>query len=734
MPRTGAPRLKRSASPPTRLSLPIGTYQIVGLILTAISVLALIGLATGDGIVAGALGGALAELFGRPAWLSVFVLLAIGVAAFASGFTSVRLVSAPIVLIAVVFVSALSGLTHLVTGLGAEQSGPTGGGILGRAVGWNMVVALGYPGAYAVLIILIVLVLAFALLRPGPGLGYVAALGRFVIEGARSIRRLAVAAAVRLEARLRTLEGAADKSANASPSRKRDTANEAAAGKWQQAPLIKVKSPPVQSAAEEQGAAEDESDQEDAGGWRLPALDLLDQPNRSRRVTDDEIAENAALIESTLASFNIEARVPEAIPGPVVTQYCVSPGSGVKVARITALANDLALALSAKSIRVEAPVPGRPFVGLEFPNRKPATVTLRELAESPEYQSMDAPLRLLLGKTVADDARIDTLSTMPHLLIAGSTGAGKSVFLNSLILSLLFQHHPDELRLILVDPKMVELVAFNDIPHLMMPVVVRPDEVVNVLAWASREMGLRYKTLSDAGYRNLQSYNKDAATEGRERMPFIVIIVDELADLMMTASAEVERHLCRLAQMARAVGIHLIIATQRPSVDVLTGLIKANFPTRVAFMVSSQVDSRTILDSAGAERLVGRGDMLYSSSESSRSVRLQGAHPSDSEIRKVVKFWAKQGELAQITPEEVAAAAQEPDESELELYEEAADIVRQHSFASAALLQRELQIGNKLARRLIDILEQQGLIGPPIEGRPSREVLTQGVLEPEEVA
>ncbi|MCY4109540.1 MAG: FtsK/SpoIIIE domain-containing protein, partial [Chloroflexi bacterium] len=338
------------------------------------------------------------------------------------------------------------------------------------------------------------------------------------------------------------------------------------------------------------------------------------------------------------------------------------------------------------------------------------------------------------GKTVADGAQVDTRSEMPPLLIAGSTGAGKSVFLNSVILSLLFQHHPDELRLILIDPKMVELVAFNDIPHLMMPVVVRPDEVVNVLAWASREMGLRYKTLSDTGYRNLQSYNQDAEAEGREKMPYIVVIVDELADLMMTASADVERHLCRLAQMARAVGIHLIIATQRPSVDVLTGLIKANFPTRVAFMVSSQVDSRTILDSAGAERLVGRGDMLYSSSESSRSVRLQGAYSSDSEIKKVVKFWAKQGDLARITPEEVAAAAEEPDESELEMFEEAADIVRQHSFASAALLQRELQIGNKLARRLIEMLERQGLVGPPIEGRPSREVLTQGVLEPEEVA
>ena len=733
MPKTGSPRLKRSTSTPARLSLPIGTYQIVGLVLSVISVLALIGLATDDGIVAGAVGGALAELFGRPAWLSVFVLLAIGVTTFASGFTKVRLVSAPVVAIAVVFVSALSGLTHLATGLGAQQSGPTGGGILGRAVGWNMVVALGYPGAYTVLIILIVLVLAFALLRPGPGLGYVAALGRFVIEVSRSIRRLAVATAVRLEARLRALEKYRGKSTNA-PSGKRGAATKVKEDNWKQAPLIKVKSPPVQPADEKQGTAEEESEAEDAGRWRLPPFDLLDQPNRSRGVTDDEIAENAAVIESTLASFNVEARVQEAIPGPVVTQYCVSPGSGVKVARITGLANDLALALSAKSIRVEAPVPGRPFVGLEFPNRKPSTVTLRELMESEEYQSMDAPLRLLVGKTVADDAKIDTLSTMPHLLIAGSTGAGKSVFLNSAILSLLFQHHPDELRLILIDPKMVELVAFNDIPHLMMPVVVRPDEVVDVLAWASREMGLRYKTLSEAGYRNLQSYNKDAETEGREKMPFIVIIVDELADLMMTASADVERHLCRLAQMARAVGIHLIIATQRPSVDVLTGLIKANFPTRIAFMVSSQVDSRTILDSAGAERLVGRGDMLYSSSESSRSVRLQGANSSDSEIKKVVKFWAKQGDLARLTPEEVAAAAEEPDESELELFEEAADIVRQHSFASAALLQRELQIGNKLARRLIEMLERQGLVGPPIEGRPSREVLTQGVLEPEEVA
>ncbi len=734
MPRSGGPRLKRPASSMPRSALPIGIYHIVGLALTVIAVLALIGLATGDGVVAGAVGGALAALFGRPAWLAVFVLLAIGIATFVAGFTPLRLVSASTVLMAVIFVSALSGLTHLATGLAAEPSGSTGGGFLGRAVGWNMVVALGYSGAYAVLFILIVFGLAFALLRPRPGLRYVGALGRIVIEGLRSIRRLAGSTARRFEVRRPATDSTPALSDKASPPKQNQASENGTVENWQQAPLIKVKLSPSPAEVQKQEVADSDSGKETSQGrWQLPPLELLDKPSRTGRVTDAEIAENASLIESTLASFNIEANVREAIPGPVVTQYCLSPGSGVKVAKISALANDLALALSAKSIRIEAPVPGRPFVGLEIPNRDPATVTLRELAESEEYQSMDASLRVLLGKTVADDAKIDTLTTMPHLLIAGSTGAGKSVFLNSLILSLLLQHDPDELRLVLIDPKMVELVAFNDVPHLMMPVVVRPDEVVSVLAWASREMGLRYKTLSEAGYRNLLSYNDDAEANGFERMPYIVIIVDELADLMMTASAEVERHLCRLAQMARAVGIHLVISTQRPSVDVLTGLIKANFPTRVAFMVSSQVDSRTILDRAGAERLIGSGDMLFSSSESGRNVRLQGAFSSDSEIQKVVTFWAEQGDSSRLTSDEVAAAASEPDDSELELYGEAAEIVRQHSFASAALLQRELQVGNKLARRLIEILEEQGVVGPPIEGRPSREVLADRAVEPEEV-
>ena len=733
MPRSADPRLKRSSSAPVKLGLPLGLGQILGLALAVISVLGFIGLATGDGIVAGAIGGALASLFGRPAWLAVLILLLMGVATFVSSVGGRRIVSASSVFMAALFLASLSGLSHLTTGLESEPSGRTGGGFLGQLVGWNLVLGLGYSGAYAVLIILIILGLGLALLRPASGLRLVEVIGVIVIRGIRSAWRLSVAMVRRLDARGAKSGGSPAEPVKQGASKRTETPITSRDDQWQQAPLIKTKSNDEPSEPAADGPVEVAVDDAQADGkWRLPPLELLTAPESRERISEDEISENAALLESTLASFGIEARVAEAIPGPVVTQYCLSPGSGVKVSKISSLANDLALALSAKSIRIEAPVPGRPYVGLELPNRHPAKVTLRELLESSEYSSSNDPLRLLMGKNVADVVEVNSLTAMPHLLIAGATGAGKSVFLNSVILSLLCQHDPDELRMILIDPKMVELVAYNDIPHLLMPVVVKPDEVVPVLAWASREMGRRYKVLSDAGYRNLRSYNDDADATERERLPFIVIIVDELADLMMTAPAEVERHLCRLAQMARAVGIHLVISTQRPSVDVLTGLIKANFPTRVAFMVSSQVDSRTILDTGGAERLIGQGDMLFSSSDSGKKKRLQGAYPSDSETLRITKFWADQGDSARLTHEEVAAA-EEPEESELQLYEEAAEIVRRHTYASAALLQRELQIGATLARRLIDILEEQGVVGPPIEGRPSREVLKDEALEPEEV-
>ena len=459
-------------------------------------------------------------------------------------------------------------------------------------------------------------------------------------------------------------------------------------------------------------------------GWACPGPELLESPIRRERVSHEEITENAAIIERTLANFKVDIRVVEAIPGPVVTQYCIAPSAGVRVTHITRHADDLALALSARSVRIESPIPGRPFVGLEIPNRDPSVVTVRELLESPDFRDSPEPLKIAMGKDVADRSQVRSLARMPHLLIAGSTGSGKSVFLNSLLISLLCQYTPDELRMVLIDPKMVELVPYNSVPHLLMPVVSTPTEAVPVLAWVQQEMTRRYRLLRDFGRRNIAAYNSDPVRPESERVPYLVVVVDEMADLMMTAPAEIEHSICRLAQLARAVGIHLVIATQRPSVDVITGLIKANFPSRVAFAVSSQVDSRTILDQVGAEKLMGRGDMLFNSVEHGKSVRVQGAFASDDDIAAVIEFWARQGHSEFVTEEEIAQAAPvgAPIDNE-SLYFEAVNVVSQFNYASPALLQRELKLGAGKAADLIDKLAANGIIGPREGDSASRPVL-----------
>ncbi len=461
-------------------------------------------------------------------------------------------------------------------------------------------------------------------------------------------------------------------------------------------------------------------------GWVCPAPELLEAPMRRERVSHKEITENAAIIERTLANFKVDVRVVEAIPGPVVTQYCIAPAAGVRVTHINRHADDLALALSARSVRTESPIPGRPFVGLEIPNRDPSVVTVRELLESPNFRDNPEPLKIALGKDVADHAQVRSLARMPHLLIAGSTGSGKSVFINSLLVSLLCQYTPDELRMVLIDPKMVELVPFNAVPHLLMPVVSTPAEAVPVLAWVQQEMTRRYRLLRDFGRRNIAAYNSLPNRPESERVPYLVVVVDEMADLMMTAPAEIEHSICRLAQLARAVGIHLVIATQRPSVDVITGLIKANFPSRVAFAVSSQVDSRTILDQSGAEKLMGRGDMLFNSVEHGKSVRVQGAFASDDDISAIIDFWARQGHSEFVPEEEIAKATMvgAPIDN-ASLYHEAVNVVAQFNYASPALLQRELNLGAGKAADLIDKLAANGIIGPREGDSASRPVLAE---------
>ncbi len=440
-----------------------------------------------------------------------------------------------------------------------------------------------------------------------------------------------------------------------------------------------------------------------------------------------ELREQARVIEETLASFSIQVRVVEVNQGPAVTQYGLEPAIGVPVSRITARLNDLALRLGASPIRMEAPVPGRRVVGIEVPNVSVSVVHFRDVLEAAGTEKARARIPLALGKDVVGKVKIGDLSRMPHLLIAGATGSGKSVCINSVVASLLTQFTPDELQLIMIDPKMVELAAFNGVPHLRMPVVVEMDKVVGTLKWVTQEMDRRYKLFANHSARNIDGYNRAALGRGERPLNYLVLIIDELADLMMTAPEEAERTICRLAQLARATGIHLVVATQRPSVDVLTGLIKANFPTRIAFAVTSQIDSRVILDTVGAERLLGRGDMLYLPPDSSKPTRLQGTYVSDDEIEALVAYWRGLGK-PQYDDEDLADLANlgRPAEPEADdLYERAVAVAQESRRISVSLLQRRLGIGYPRAARLVDLLEARGVVASSLDGR-SREVVSEG--------
>ncbi len=464
-----------------------------------------------------------------------------------------------------------------------------------------------------------------------------------------------------------------------------------------------------------------------------PAIPLP-LPDISRLAYYDDVAPDteglhakATLIEETLASFKVDAKVREINPGPAVTQFALEPGNGVKVRRITELQSDLALALAAPSIRIEAPIPGYARVGLEIPNAQIATVGLRETLESPGFLKGKQKLPIPLGRDVNGRYVVGDLTRMPHLLIAGATGAGKSVCLNSIISTFLATRSPDDLKLLMIDPKMVELTGYNGVPHLQAPVVTEMDKVVGALRLTLREMERRYTLFSKLGVRNLDGYRMKVADEaGAEDLPYLVVIIDELADLMMTAPDEVETLLVRLAQMARATGIHLIIATQRPSVDVLTGLIKANVPSRIAFAVSSLTDSRVILDMPGAERLLGRGDMLFLPPDAAKPQRIQGAFIEDQDVHHIVQHWYRVAPVPRYATEWLdlpAAGSNGEDDLGGEddpLFEQAISIVRQHGTASASMLQRRLRVGYNRAARLIEQMEDDGIIGPAdgIRGRP----------------
>jgi DNA segregation ATPase FtsK/SpoIIIE, S-DNA-T family len=468
-------------------------------------------------------------------------------------------------------------------------------------------------------------------------------------------------------------------------------------------------------------------------GFMLPPLALLDAPKTEFKIDERELMDSARLLEEKCHEFSVAGTVAQIHPGPVVTTYEFKPDAGVKYAKVTGLADDLSLALKAESVLIER-IPGKSTVGIQIPNTNREQISLRDILESDLFRRSGSKLTIALGKTIHGEPYVADLATMPHLLVAGSTGTGKSVAINSMLTSILYRATPEEVRLILIDPKRLELGMYEEIPHLLTPVVVDPKQAANALNWAVREMEERYKTLAAEGVRNIEQYNRNirhAIEQRREpengeefrTLPYVVVVIDELADLMMVASNEVEESIARLAQMARAVGIHLILATQRPSVDVVTGLIKANLPARVSFRLMSKVDSRTILDGNGAEQLLGKGDMLYLPPASSRLIRLHGPYISEQESARLAVFLRKQGKP--VYDETITAEEKPGDAIEFEkddLYDEAARIVVGSGQASISYLQRRLRIGFSRAARLVDMMEADGLVSPAAGSKP-REVL-----------
>ncbi|WP_318260770.1 DNA translocase FtsK [Peribacillus simplex] len=462
----------------------------------------------------------------------------------------------------------------------------------------------------------------------------------------------------------------------------------------------------------------------------FPNIELLTPPTYA--VHDDEwLGEQTVLLDQTLKNFNVRAKVVNVTQGPAVTRFEVHPEPGVKVNKVTNLMDDIKLSLAAQDMRMEAPIPGKHTIGIEIPNRKSKPVFLREVLESTEFQEHESPLAVALGLDISGQPIITDLRKMPHGLIAGQTGSGKSVCINTMLVSLLYKATPQELKLLLIDPKMVELAPYNRIPHLVSPVITDVKAATAALKWAVEEMERRYELFVHAGVRDITRFNEQAEKAGQysSKLPYILVIIDELADLMMMSPADVEEAICRIAQKARACGIHLIVATQRPSVDVITGLIKANIPTRIAFSVSSQVDSRTIIDSGGAEKLLGRGDMLFAENGSSKTVRLQGTFVSDEEIDQVVNHVKREQQPKYLfEQEDLLNRAQVTEEAD-ELFFEACEFVVSQQAASASSVQRRFRVGYNRAARLIEMMEQQGVVSESRGSRPRDVLITEEELE-----
>jgi len=696
--------------------------EIAGVLLILVGLLSVLAVASHAGSILAGLQEWLVASFGKAWFVPVAAAVALGAYMLWPQAPRPRLLD---VLAGTVAVIALVGLF----GLAAEA-----GGSAGRAIDSAVVGLAGRWGAWALLVAGLVIGLIVTIhFSPGSLIAAVVKTGqaafaerrrleRLVAAPAEQVRPIAKATAVAdrtevgpayppVAAALRSWEVEPDdEDTRPAVPAERDGEGEAASEK----PVLRVIAEP-----------EDELPEIE---WKLPSIALLDTVTARRERMADEIKRNVKIIETTLATFGVECKVIGVNPGPAVTQYELQPGAGVQVKRITALSNDLSLALAAAPLRIEAPIPGKSAVGIEVPNKSASLVTIREVLETAAFREGTHTLALALGNDVSGQSIVGDLTRMPHLLIAGATGQGKSVCINALITSLLFQVTPDHLRLLLIDPKRVELTNYNGLPHLALPVLVESHQAAAALRWAVAEMDRRYKMFSAEGVRNIAAYNEKATQRLARQLPYIVIVIDELADLMMVAAGEIEELICRIAQLARAVGIHLVIATQRPSTDIITGLIKANIPSRIAFAVGSQVDSRVILDTGGAEKLLGRGDMLYQPVDAGKPTRIQGAFVSDPEVESVVNFWRSQGGpryMEEILEQGAGTEWERGESTERKLdplFPRAARAVAAEGGASVSLVQRKFNVGYSRAGRIVDQLAEHRVIGG-YQGSRSREVL-----------
>lgn len=614
------------------------------------------------------------------------------------------------------------------------------GGFFGEIISRSLIRYFNRPGT-AVLLIL-TLILSFIL---GTGISFLSILKYFSYKFSQFIEKIKTIQIIRRERSKRIKKLLKEKEII------KERIKESS-------PKVVIEKQPSKISREEVPQQESFKFLEPKHAFQLPSISLLEADlEKKSKIDKDTLIMNSRILEKKLLDYGVEGRVVEVRPGPVITVYEFEPAPGVKVSRIVNLADDLALALSAISIRIVAPIPGKSVVGIEIPNAIRETVYLREIIDSDAFRSSKSKLSFGLGKDISGEPFVVDLAKMPHLLVAGSTGSGKSVSINAMILSILFKATPDEVRFLMIDPKMLELSDYDGIPHLLLPVVTNPKKAATALKWLVDEMERRYTVLAEKGVRNIDHYNQrlekelkerdklykrkgetsegeaeERLTDRMEKLPYIVVVIDELADLMMVSSKEVEESITRLAQMARAVGIHLILATQRPSVDVLTGLIKANFPARISFQVSSKVDSRTILDTIGAEHLLGSGDMLFLPPGSSKLIRVHGSYVSSTEIKRVVEFLKTQGRptydesiLAEVKKEKEPKA---DDDEYDEKYDEAVAFVAETGQASISLIQRRFRIGYNRAARIIEKMEQEGIVGPS-DGVKPREVLIKKIDE-----